>query len=391
MQKAESDNSEWVAEWLRHSVSARFVPALIVWPMWLYVMYSRELWSPSFLGYYPMAVAMAFGSLIAGATPLGGGAIAFPVTVLFIGFTPREGRDYTVLIQSFGMPAAAYVLCLQRRDELNLALILGFVCSGTPGVICGLWLSLPSYLTNLVYTVMVLEFAIVLLYSKDLISQSKGASPVKSRHTAGGTHSLESTVSQQSIWWRRVLAISLMLPAGFLGGVLTASVGMGSDIMLYWYGLYGWNLLLPAEARTDVSHTASSVVVMAILSVVTSALRLSVAGIEPSVFLCFSATVWLVVVGAPLGSVCLTPRRSSCLRGLFYVLAVLQFASFAILKIKYDQQIWAIIAVLTLTNVTMLAAHYCVLSHCDACDQGKELRAPRPTQQQRHNRVPEIL
>ena len=43
---------------------------------------------------------MVLGSFIAGATPLGGGVVAFPVSVLVLNLSPKEGRDFTSFIQS---------------------------------------------------------------------------------------------------------------------------------------------------------------------------------------------------------------------------------------------------------------------------------------------------
>ena len=43
---------------------------------------------------------------------------------------------------------------------------------------------------------------------------------------------------------RLVLAYSSMVLAAFVGGFITANVGSGSDIVLYAYGLLGWNLLV---------------------------------------------------------------------------------------------------------------------------------------------------
>ena len=51
-----------------------------------------ELWSEYFDEYYQLTVAMIFGSMLAGATPLGGGVTGFPVAVLAVGLTPDVRR-----------------------------------------------------------------------------------------------------------------------------------------------------------------------------------------------------------------------------------------------------------------------------------------------------------
>merc|ERR1740138_2001780 len=73
-----------------------------------------DLWHEYFHKYWKLTVAMIFGSLIAGSTPLGGGVVAFPVVVLVIGLTPDQGRDFSVAIQSVGMNAAAFLLLVVK-------------------------------------------------------------------------------------------------------------------------------------------------------------------------------------------------------------------------------------------------------------------------------------
>ena len=50
--------------------------------------------------FYLMSLTMIFGSLVAGSTPVGGGAVAFPVMVLFIKLSAEDGRDFSLMIQS---------------------------------------------------------------------------------------------------------------------------------------------------------------------------------------------------------------------------------------------------------------------------------------------------
>ena len=54
----------------------------------------------TFSRFYIMSLTMIFGSLVAGSTPVGGGAVAFPVMVLFIKLSAEDGRDFSLMIQS---------------------------------------------------------------------------------------------------------------------------------------------------------------------------------------------------------------------------------------------------------------------------------------------------
>ena len=86
--------------------------------------------------WWPAGLAMMIGSFVAGSTPLGGGVIAFPVSVLFLRFTSGESRDISLLIQSVGMNAASYLLVRYKRNLLHEKLIFVFVAVGSVGFRC---------------------------------------------------------------------------------------------------------------------------------------------------------------------------------------------------------------------------------------------------------------
>ena len=70
----------------------------------------------------------------------------------------------------------------------------------------------------------------------------------------------------------------------------------------------------------------------------------------------------VVVVGAPVGSLVLSPATSPCLRGLFYVLAVTQLVFFGVLKIKGNAMLWGTIGAITGAVVIALAAQAVVMA-----------------------------
>jgi hypothetical protein len=83
-------------------VWVRFTPALVIWPLWLFIVASGDSQNSfaAVFQYWPASVAMVLGSFIAGSTPLGGGIVAFPVSVLVLQFTSSESRDASVLVQT---------------------------------------------------------------------------------------------------------------------------------------------------------------------------------------------------------------------------------------------------------------------------------------------------
>uniref|UniRef100_A0A7S3PQA9 Membrane transporter protein n=1 Tax=Aplanochytrium stocchinoi TaxID=215587 RepID=A0A7S3PQA9_9STRA len=338
-------------EYLKDMKWGRFVPALLVWPIWLYTLSTGEYWADVFQ-YWPIGLAMIIGSFIAGSTPLGGGVVAFPVSVLVLQFSSAQSRDASVLVQSIGMTAASFLLLITKRHLLDAEIIAKSVIFGNVGLLIGLKMNAPATITNLIYTTMVLEFGIVYWYTNTFVNSGKVIrdpnQPLKFPLGNG-------------ILRERVKEILLILQA-LIGGFLTSNVGSGSDIMMYGFGVFVWNVLYPEKSREDNYFTASSVVVMATMSIATAVTRaLSPEGIDTDVLYAWGAMGFVVVLGAPIGSLILTPAATPYLRKLFYFLAITQFVLFGILKIKDDVIAWISISILTAVLIIALYMHYKML------------------------------
>merc|ERR1711933_435092 len=92
--------------------------------------------------------------------------------------------------------------------------------------------------------------------------------------------------------------------------------------------------------------TATSVIVMATISIFGSILRVTTpgdAGVTTEAYQALVACAWIVVFGAPCGSLFLTPKFQQILKTLFYLLAVIQLASFGIIKIQTDVEAWFLV------------------------------------------------
>ena len=315
---------------------------------------------------------MIFGSLIAGSTPLGGGVVAFPVVVLIIGLTPDQGRDFSVCIQSVGMNAAAFLLCVVKPHLLDFKFISLFTVVGTAGVLIGLAANIKPFTANMIYTTTVLEFALFYFYTNVL-------SP---RRFTGATVAVTAAAESPSDDKMVILHV-LMVGAAIVGGMITANVGSGSDICLYAFGIYCWNVMC-ADTKLVIPEnklTASSVVVMGLLSVVTMVARGCTVGISMNVWYCLGACSWLVCWGAPLGSLLLTPELQMTLRFSFYIMALTQFFSFAAVKIKFNLkptakgnwgswQAWTVIGCVTAFCLVLMVTHFRIISRRFAAQGG---------------------
>ena len=84
-----------------------------------------------------MSITMIFGSMLAGATSEGGAAVAFPVMTLAFGIAPPVARDFSYMIQSVGMTAAACTI-LWMKVLIEWKSIVYVTAGGIGGIIFGL-------------------------------------------------------------------------------------------------------------------------------------------------------------------------------------------------------------------------------------------------------------
>lgn len=223
----------------------------------------------NFIEQISIAITMVFGSLIAGGTALGGGAVAFPVMTKMLNIEPATAKVFSLAIQSFGMTAASIIIITQRitfyRNFAWLAL-----CGALPGVLISLtWIAdiIPRLVTKSLFSAFLIVFAVTLLNLK------------KKHHASGQEHHL-----------------FLVVIIGFIGGLVAGLIGSGADIALF--------ALLMLYYKKDIkAATATSVVVMACTSVVASLYNwLFLDAISDDISNYVFAAMPVVVIGAPLGA-----------------------------------------------------------------------------------------
>lgn len=81
-------------------------------------------------------------------------------------------------------------------------------------------------------------------------------------------------------------------------------------------------------------------------------------GFDEKVVHVWAAMAVVVVVGAPVGSLVLTPAALPYLRAVFYVLAIVQLLMFGIVKIGADAIAWGVIGTVTFVLVVIFAIHH---------------------------------
>lgn len=195
------------------------------------------------------ALTMVFGSIVAGSTPQGGGAVAFPVFTKVLEVPATVARSFSLLIQTIGMgtAAAAIVISGRRIDWRSIGLLAP---SAVTGFLAAAWLigqpdevfwpsTLPGPYVKVTFTIVVAAMALVVWLSS--------RSWVAERVDELANTSLQAT--------------ALLLGSGLAGGVASFLVGSGADVFTY----LGLVALLGLSAGIGVP---TSVVVMAIVSTV---------------------------------------------------------------------------------------------------------------------------
>jgi uncharacterized membrane protein YfcA len=189
---------------------------------------------------------MVFGSFVAGSTPQGGGAVAFPVFTKILAIPAPVARSFSLVIQASGMVMASLSILLSGRRIDYRALALG-VSGGFVGFAIGL-LALgdpntpfwspridPAYV-KVSFTVLI--FAVALIVRLCAVRTTK--------------------YDKVEDWGRR--SVGVMLAFALVGGLFSSLTGSGTDVMLFVF------IVLVAQVSPRVA-IPTSIVAMAIVSV----------------------------------------------------------------------------------------------------------------------------
>lgn len=245
-----------------------------------------------------MALVMILGSLVAGSTPMGGGAVSFPFLVLWIGIPPEIARIFGLVIQALGMTSAMiFILC--RRVPIQGRILLWTIAGAAVGMLLGTVVIAPLVPPNFVkltFACMWMSFALLTIAKNREFCAITGVKPI-----APGA------------------AARTGLFVGLLGGIIASIIGLGVEMALY--------TLLVLLYRCDLKIAVPTAVsAMAVTSVMGTGVHMWLGDIPRDVMMKFLAAGPLVIFGAPIGTyiVSVIPR----IRTLYVVsaLCVLQFA-----------------------------------------------------------------
>ena len=227
------------------------------------------------IGHWPMAVAMAAGSYVAGSTPMGGGSVGFPVLVLLMDLPATLGRDFSFAIQAVGMTSASiYILC--SRQELEWPMLRAALPGALIGTPLGILYVAPlatDLFIKLLFASMWCSFGLLHLRRINEITSYVGMTP-----------------------HNKTFDYKVGFIVGLLGSLSIASItGVGIDMMIYMV------LVLWCHADLKIA-IPTSVLLMAFTSLVGIAAKLLIGDLQPGTFENWLAAAPVVAIGAPFGA-----------------------------------------------------------------------------------------
>lgn len=292
---------------------------------WLLLFYSAWVVLVFYGGYletvllhWPMALAMALGSYVAGSTPMGGGTVGFPVLVLLMDLPATLGRDFSFAIQAVGMTSASiYILC--SRQELEWPMLRAAIPGALIGTPLGIIFIAPlasDLFIKLLFASMWCSFGLLHLRRINEITSYEGMTP----HDISFDHKVGFAV-------------------GLLGSMTIASItGVGIDMMIYMV------LVLWCHADLKIA-IPTSVVLMAFTSLVGISAKLLIGDLQAGTFENWLAAAPVVALGAPFGALVVSKigRRPTLV--VVSLLCVAQFV-WTLVHERADLTLWNVAAAL---------------------------------------------
>ncbi len=178
--------------------------------------------------YYP--ATMVCGAFVAGFTPEGGGAVAFPVLNVFLHIDRVLARDFSMMIQSIGMTSASiFILTSAETVRKDYRPLFWFIPVSFVGTILGfVYLQkIPVYVIQAMFLCLSATFVTTYYFS--------------------GHRGLESRLIVNS-----KLEMAYLLVVLVIGGAVSSLFGTGGDILVYTLLLSRFNMVAKIAVRMSI-------------------------------------------------------------------------------------------------------------------------------------------
>ncbi len=271
---------------------------IVVLSVWTYYMVTTNSFY-IYLKHGYAVLTMIFGSFIAGSSPEGSAAIAYPVFTLLLKIPPAIARNFAFAIQSIGMTSASLlILNLKIKVEWNYIKYVTF--GGVFGLIFGTYYIVPLIsppLAKLFFVSLWLSFGLVLWHE----------------NTKPKREVFDTIQSFQQSDMLRLLFF------GLVGGMISSIFGTGINIFSF--------CLMTIYYRIDEKVAVpSSVIIMTLETLLGFFLHAGVIkDFQPEAFEMWLACIPFVAFFAPLGAFVISKVPRKAVATFLYIILIVQF------------------------------------------------------------------
>ncbi len=244
----------------------------VVYSAWITYMTTADAWG-LFVEHWTVSVTMTLGSFVAGATAEGGAAVAFPVFTKILQIAPANARTFGLMIQAVGMSVAGIVIFAQRIPVAT-RVIFWVTLGGILGQYLGnFYIILPNPYPRILFTFIAAAFGVAMYISRFRMKWEP--------------------VDRVAVWGPG--QVILFLFVGLLGGIFAAQTGSGIDMATFV-------VLTLAFGLNEKISTPTTVIIMALNSIVGFYFRGTIAQDIGIVWEYWLVAIPIVIIGAPLGA-----------------------------------------------------------------------------------------
>lgn len=294
--------------------SRKIYPLALLFVVLVWVIYMTLAGKWHLFGeFWPASITMIFGSFIAGSTPAGGGAVAFPVFTKLLAVDTATARTHALMIQSVGMSMASLFI-LSRGIPFYRRVVKWACLGGAIGMIWGtMWLRLPDPYPKVLFTSVILAFGINFAVLHGILR-------------------LRTNPDLPADWGLRNRVHFVL--AGLVGGTISSLVGSGIDLICFILMTLGYGLV---ERRS----IPTSVIIMASMSLLGFFLHGAVLQDVAEAKKFWLVSVPIVAMGAPFGALVAAHLPQRFLIGGILLLVVIETATTVLLVMAgAGWQVW---------------------------------------------------
>lgn len=205
--------------------------ALAIWVVLFSVFNSISF----FVAHWYYAAMMVGGAFVAGFTPEGGGAVAFPVLSVFLHVDRVLARDFSMMIQSIGMTSASiFILTHKDTDPRDYKPLLIFVPVCAVGTLLGFMFlqHIPVPIIQAMFLSLSVTFVIAYYFSDHRGSETR-------------------------VLVKNNLDIAYLGFILVIGGMVSSLFGTGGDVVLYLLLVSHFNMTAKKATRISIFLQAS--------------------------------------------------------------------------------------------------------------------------------------